>query len=237
MNCRVCNIDKEISLMVKHKNDRICKSCNSIIRKAKYNYKTRSWSIKEDYKICRECNNELSIDNFCKHKGGKYGVDSICKPCAVLTNNTLEGRIRAIEWSKNNKDIVNKRAIARDKFKVKTDPEYRIKKYLRIRFWEVINKNKSTKSKSILNIMGCTVQEYRNNLESQFKPEMTWENHGKIWEIDHIIPLSLFNLTKEEEQKKGFHHSNTQPLFKTTKIAKSFGYNNEIGNRDKSDNI
>ena len=70
--------------------------------------------------------------------------------------------------------------------------------------------------------MGCTVQEYRNNLESQFKPEMTWENHGKIWEIDHIIPLSLFNLTKEEEQKRGFHHSNTQPLFKTTKIAKSF---------------
>lgn len=42
--------------------------------------------------------------------------------------------------------------------------------------------------------------------------EMNWNNHGEVWEIDHIIPCSNFDLTKEEEQKKCFHYLNTQPL-------------------------
>jgi len=41
---------------------------------------------------------------------------------------------------------------------------------------------------------------------------MNWENHGKLWEIDHIIPITRFNLLDPEEQKKAFHFSNTQPL-------------------------
>jgi hypothetical protein len=72
------------------------------------------------------------------------------------------------------------------------------------------------------------------NFSNQFKTEMTWENHGTVWEIDHIIPCSFFDLTKEEEQQRCYHYTNLQPLFKTTKIAESFGYINEIGNRNKS---
>ena len=36
---------------------------------------------------------------------------------------------------------------------------------------------------------------------------------------------------------KAFGYENTQPLFKTTEIAESYGYKNEIGNRDKGDKI
>ena len=67
-----------------------------------------------------------------------------------------------------------------------------------------------------------------------FKPGMSWENYGKIWEIDHIKPCDSFDLTKLEEQQKCFHYTNLQPLFKTTEIAESFGYINQIGNRNKS---
>ena len=42
------------------------------------------------------------------------------------------------------------------------------------------------------------------------------------------------DLTKKEEQQKCFHYTNLQPLFKTTEIAKQFGYENEVGNRNKS---
>ena len=62
---------------------------------------------------------------------------------------------------------------------------------------------------------------------------MTWENHGKIWEIDHILPCASFDLTILEEQKKCFHYTNMQPLFTTTEIAKSFGYIDQIGNKNK----
>ena len=63
---------------------------------------------------------------------------------------------------------------------------------------------------------------------------MTWENHGEVWEIDHINPCASFDLTDIKQQKQCFHYTNLQPLFKTTEIAKSFGYNDQIGNRNKN---
>ena len=62
---------------------------------------------------------------------------------------------------------------------------------------------------------------------------MSWENHGEIWEIDHIVGCANFNMEYLEEQKKCFHYTNMQPLFKTSDIAKSFGYIEHIGNRNK----
>jgi hypothetical protein len=43
---------------------------------------------------------------------------------------------------------------------------------------------------------------------------MNWNNHGLVWELDHIIPISSFNLLNPEEQKKCFHYSNLRPLIK-----------------------
>lgn len=34
-------------------------------------------------KVCTKCKVEKSISEFHKHKGGKYGVDSVCKPCVA----------------------------------------------------------------------------------------------------------------------------------------------------------
>ena len=50
---------------------------------------------------------------------------------------------------------------------------------------------------------------------------------------DCIFIGSLYLLNKEE-QKQCFNFTNFKHLFKTTEIAKSFGYINEIGNREKS---
>jgi hypothetical protein len=63
---------------------------------------------------------------------------------------------------------------------------------------------------------------------------MNWENHGIVWEIDHIKACANFDLKDIEQQKECFHYTNIQPLFKTTEIAEQHGYQNEIGNRNKS---
>jgi hypothetical protein len=41
---------------------------------------------------------------------------------------------------------------------------------------------------------------------------MNWKNYGTYWEIDHIKPISLFDLTKKQEIKKCFNYKNTKPL-------------------------
>lgn len=118
------------------------------------------------------------------------------------------------------------------KEKLKNDIVFKLKDSLRNQFYNALKNGK--KFESILNIIGCSIEELKQHLEQQFKPEMTWENHGIIWEIDHIKQIYSFDLNILEQQKQCFHYINLQPLFKTTEIAKSFGYINEIGNRNKN---
>jgi 5-methylcytosine-specific restriction endonuclease McrA len=50
---------------------------------------------------------------------------------------------------------------------------------------------------------------------------MNWDNHGKYWEVDHVIPRSSFNLYDEKERKQCFHYTNLQPLTKKANRVKS----------------
>ena len=51
---------------------------------------------------------------------------------------------------------------------------------------------------------------------------MTWENYGlETWHLDHIKPVSKFNLLDVDEQKKCFHYTNLQPLWAKDNIKKS----------------
>ena len=73
-----------------------------------------------------------------------------------------------------------------------------------------------------VDIIGCTIEEFKNYIESKFRDGMTWENYGpKGWHIDHIKPYKLFNLLDPEEQKKCCHYTNLQPLWWNENIAKS----------------
>ena len=54
---------------------------------------------------------------------------------------------------------------------------------------------------------------------------MTWNNHGLYgWHIDHIKPVSKFNLLDLEEQRRAFHYTNLQPLWALDNIRKSNKY-------------
>jgi hypothetical protein len=68
-------------------------------------------------------------------------------------------------------------------------------------------------------LVGCSANELKAHLESQFKPGMSWDNYGK-WHVDHIKPCASFDLTQEEEQRKCFHFTNLQPLWEYENLSK-----------------
>lgn len=53
-----------------------------------------------------------------------------------------------------------------------------------------------------------------STLENQFADGMTFENYGKVWEIDHVLPLKGFDLLDANEFKTAIHPGNLQPLFR-----------------------
>ena len=48
---------------------------------------------------------------------------------------------------------------------------------------------------------------------------MKWSNYGK-WHIDHIKPMSKFNLMKIEDQYKCCNYKNLQPLWAEENLSK-----------------
>lgn len=79
--------------------------------------------------------------------------------------------------------------------------------------------NRAVRNQSAMKNLGCNISEFLAHLESKFTEGMTWQNYGK-WEIDHIIPLSSFDLTNPNELIKACHFSNMQPLWKADNIRK-----------------
>jgi hypothetical protein len=49
-------------------------------------------------------------------------------------------------------------------------------------------------------------------LESKFIENMSWDNYGKVWHIDHIIPCSSWDFSNEFENKHCWNYRNLQPL-------------------------
>jgi len=72
-----------------------------------------------------------------------------------------------------------------------------------------------TKSGSIVNYLGCSIDAYKAYLESRFQLGMSWENYGK-WHIDHIIPLS-----SNYSDLNLHHYTNTQSLWKEDHVRKT----------------
>ena len=103
----------------------------------------------------------------------------------------------------------------------KDDPNWLLRKNLAGRVREAVKKQYSEKAYKSMELIGCTIQELREHLESQFTEGMTWENMGRGgWHIDHIIPCAFFDLTKPSHQKVCFNWQNLQPLWESDNCAK-----------------
>ena len=115
-------------------------------------------------------------------------------------------------WANIDKSRERGRAIS--KIQWRTNKKKRIKNKLRAgvnRMIRIAKTKKNTRRTEFF--LGTSFNDAKRRIESKFKKGMTWDNHGKVWEIDHIIPLSAFDFNREDNLKIANHISNLQPLF------------------------
>jgi HNH endonuclease. len=133
-------------------------------------------------------------------------------------NPEKSARKQAESFQRNKK----KRAAYR-KEKNRTDLNSRIAKNLRTRMWDAIKDG--PKVGSAVGGLCCSIDEFKAKIAKFFEPGMTWDdtwgNGPGKWHLDHIIPLSWFDLTNEEQFQSAAHYSNYQPLWAHDNLSKS----------------
>jgi hypothetical protein len=123
------------------------------------------------------------------------------------------------EQIRSRKSRYNKKAHTRNKDRYKNDIEFRLRCVLRSRLKVAIQNN--YKNGSAVKDLGCSISEFRTYMESKFQPGMTWENWSLTgWHLDHIVPLSAFDLSDREELVKACHYANLQPMWAKDNISK-----------------
>lgn len=127
-------------------------------------------------------------------------------------------------WNERNREWVKER---RRRYRLRTKeaqraydarPERRIALRLRSRIWRLLKKRPRS-GVSAVGLLGCTAQEAVEHIEKQFSPGMTWANWGK-WHVDHIRPLSGFDLTDPAQAAVACHFTNLRPMWAAENMRK-----------------
>jgi hypothetical protein len=191
--CKVCSVcDNSKKIDEYYKSRAICIECINNERRKKY--KNNEEHRKKLIKLASEFKHkkvEKNQKNREKEQQ-KIGIENKqCKYCYEIKNNSRfrHNRLKCKDCERD-------------------DPIEKFKRYIRTRIYNCL---KNHKNKHAIEYLGCSNNEY---VEWMFDYDINFnlKNYGKEWHIDHVIPISTFNLSNKEEQMLAFNWRNTMPL-------------------------
>lgn len=191
-------------------------------------------------KLCINCNKKKPIEEFHNNKRHLDGKQIYCKSCAkiVRRESYLRRRDKALLYQhnyhkqhyksieknyeydkitnfKDMKDYMRQYVAKRRQL----DMNFRLINNVRVRLRDALRQNHKTGT--TIDLLGCSIEALKIHLESKWQEGMTWENYGKTgWHIDHIKPLSSFDLTNSFQLSKACHFTNLQPLWAKDNLSK-----------------
>ena len=235
--CSRCDTEKEVDKFIKKRN--ICKLCTNERRKEKY------YAPLPAEKKCNSCN-QTKASNLClknrplcydcnnNKRRNKYENDETLRLKLIQTA-TVFKQIKAEERRVKKEAEIgagNKKCSKCTSIKPidcfrhnrltckdcqRDDPTEKFKRCVRARIWVALNKQKE---KHTIEYLGCDSETYFKWILN-YNTLYTIENRGKVWHIDHVIPLSAFNLENPEEQLIAFNWRNTMPLSAKENLQKN----------------
>lgn len=240
------NLDDTIIVKLDEKHFRTKYRCSCDICGEDRGYLSKQNALKS---ICFKCSRKTCFTSETKekmslakrgkkpHNKNKSGVsqETAIKMAKSARNRDPNSRDRSSKKIETRIKISNKITGRKEFLGFKNTRRYRDIKYkiictLRSRLSCAVRNG--TKAGSAVKDLGCSIEEFKRHLESQFEENMSWSNYGRgvnKWNIDHIIPLSSFDLSNREELLKACNFKNLKPVWSSENSEKS---NIKIPNRD-----
>lgn len=136
-------------------------------------------------------------------------------------------RVKKADWYRTyqnlykaaNRDRLREMSRISYNHKYQNDLSYFLKKRIRNRTNDVLRNILNNKPCSFTASLGCSGEQLVIYIESQFTVGMSWQNRSQ-WHIDHVKPLSLYDLGDEAQFKQACHYTNLQPLWAIDNLKK-----------------
>lgn len=201
----------------------VCKHCSEQAPRAELN--------KKGWLVCNPCLRKFQKSYREKHKeklkalNAKYLVDNkeAIRAQRKAYRDSNKDKLKAqrkATWKKHGK----KYSASHYKWKVKklkTDVNFKLRETIRSRIAMAI-KGKAKRG-SAIKLLGCSIEHFKQHIESQFKAGMTWDNWSlRGWHLDHIKPIKDFDLTDLNQLAEVCHYTNLRPLWAVDNLAKRF---------------
>jgi hypothetical protein len=181
-------------------------------------------------KSCKSC---LILKEHIFFRKGRLKCKECEKNDGKKYRQSDRGKEKTQKWIENNKE---KFAIMKSNYHVanrekinniynqryKTDPLFKLRNLTKRRISLVIHKNQSTDA-----YIGCSINDLKEWLQFCFTNDFSFSNHGKIWHVDHVIPIKLFNLNNDVDINMCFNWKNLMPLKKEDNLKKGKKIDNE----------
>ena len=152
--------------------------------------------------------------------------------------NARKDKAKRNKWQRdrrvNNPDVVHETENTYRTTRRAEDSNYKLRGNLRTRLNRAIKAE--FKAGSAVRDLGCTIEEFKAHIESQFLPSMTWENWGVgpgKWHLDHVRELADFDLRVREEFLAAAHWSNYRPLWSEENCGRSARFGRGILGRSR----
>ncbi len=204
--------------------NKYCSKCDKIKNINDFHNRTRKSGSVYVCKYCKECEKQRKKEPEYVKKALKRHKIYCKENREIILENTKIYQSKNIEKISEYQKIYHKiennvnRRNQRRRYRRQTDNEYRIMCSLSSRITKLLKSNKTIKTNKLI---GCSVEDFKKWLEFQFDTNMTWNNYGNYWHIDHVVPCNSFNLEILDEQYTCFNWKNCRPLEKIKNIIKS----------------
>ena len=201
----------------------------------------------KELKRCCICKAWFELSCFSLSKRNWDKLNRTCKACASKTNhewvlkNRERQRKRVMAWRKKNpkkarrlgNEAQKRRRLAAPEYCQAYDKKFReqpkqklhtaisagVRRSLHNKMAGLSTKNEI----SWTTLLGYNVNDLMNHLEGLFQDGFTFNNYGKVWEIDHIVPVAVHNFDSpfDTDFQRCWALKNLQPLRITENRQKS----------------
>ena len=211
--CTKCGITKDYSEFYKD-----TKAKSGLFPKCKECFKEYYEANKEKRAEYLEANKEkIAV------RRSKYASANKEKIAKYREDNKEKIAESSAKYYEANKEKIAERGVKNRNRRMKEDAVFRLTRILRCRTYHAFKNGYGTKAFKTKELLGCEWEVAKEHIEAQFTEGMSWDLLGKI-HLDHIRPVSSFDLTDPEQQKACFHYTNLQPLWAKDNMAKGSSY-------------